>query len=529
MDIASIKKVSRNDLANFLNSDDTDFNVLTANLKIIDSTKRTSVTLSKNSAKSFYLGKKSLVKTEQIKVIQNSKDDCLTDAQNCEFFTFFNSKEKKLYTRFNDKCEANFEGSEANQPLLFLTLTFNTSQDDLFAWTTNWNSQDECWNRLSNKKSYDLKKWAQAFDPTAQAMKVKIGKISSEEASNSERANVYVAKFLRAIRAKWKPSNWKWTIVSELQKRGVWHFHLLSTPIVPYVHKCTLDKNFTACWNCRTFLNSLWKWGRVELRSPGRKTISKYLAKYISKSFHLRSLYAKHGLKENHKVYRFFKNLYNYEEKPALLIDNKHKIDQQSLQPLAPNQHLFKKTDNTYCYRTNERLVAQVKSPYLAKKSFRLQTRHLHVPDLLKLAKKHPQKETLLFTKSKEPLKRDFQEFIITNLLLMCDKANFIHVPLEQNEVPKNKGSCTKSVEHHFQTKSVLHFIFKSQNSELVKNFFAKLDDYANDYQITESQDFYYYPTSETSKDQARNHYLNRWTHQISDYQTNNYSYANNF
>ena len=39
-------------------------------------------------------------------------DNCLTDAQNCLYFNYFNSKEKKLYTRFIDKFEANFEGQQ---------------------------------------------------------------------------------------------------------------------------------------------------------------------------------------------------------------------------------------------------------------------------------------------------------------------------------------------------------------------------------------------------------------------------------
>jgi hypothetical protein len=60
-------------------------------------------------------------------------DDCLTDPQNCLYFNFFNSKEKKLYTRFNDKTEANFEGLAVNTPLLFLTLTFNTTDQDYYS------------------------------------------------------------------------------------------------------------------------------------------------------------------------------------------------------------------------------------------------------------------------------------------------------------------------------------------------------------------------------------------------------------
>ena len=139
-------------------------------------------------------------------------------------------------------------------------------------------------------------------------------------------ATHYLQLFLRRVRRLWKPSNWKWCVIAELQKNGIWHYHFLSTPIVPYSHKCTLSKDFKSCWNCRAYISTLWPYGRVESRSPGKKTISKYLAKYLSKSFHLRSLYQQHGLDKNHKTYRFFKNLYQYEE-PAVLLNGKSKLD----------------------------------------------------------------------------------------------------------------------------------------------------------------------------------------------------------
>jgi hypothetical protein len=74
----------------------------------------------------------------------NLKDDCLQDAQNCDYFKFFNRKEKRLYVRFLDKIEANFEGTETKQAALFLTLTFNTTQDNLYAFTTNADPNHEC-------------------------------------------------------------------------------------------------------------------------------------------------------------------------------------------------------------------------------------------------------------------------------------------------------------------------------------------------------------------------------------------------
>src|SRR5438270_824755 len=83
----------------------------------------------------------------------------------------------------------------------------------------------------------------------------------------------------------------------------------------------------------------------VESRSTGKKTISQYLAKYLSKSFHLRNLYQQHGLNNKNKTYRFFKNLYQYEEKEAIL-KNSSKFDALTNQHLAPNQHLFRRPAN---------------------------------------------------------------------------------------------------------------------------------------------------------------------------------------
>jgi hypothetical protein len=145
-DLAEIKKVSLTDLHNFLSLDHTSFTVLSVSTKHIESTNRLSVSLTKNSAASFYLGEQSNSKKPNSvsPIFQKAygdllpeTDNCFQDAQNCSYFAFFNSKEKKLYTRFKDKVEANFEGKEAQEPLLFLTLTFNTKHDNYSAFTTN--------------------------------------------------------------------------------------------------------------------------------------------------------------------------------------------------------------------------------------------------------------------------------------------------------------------------------------------------------------------------------------------------------
>src|SRR5207248_5093904 len=108
-DLAEIKRVNKSDLKAFLAQDHTSFTVLSVSTKHIESTDRISVTLSKNSARSFYLGKeKSSATQPDNSNLPPLNDDCLKDANNCTYFAFFNSKEKKLYTRFKDKVESNF-------------------------------------------------------------------------------------------------------------------------------------------------------------------------------------------------------------------------------------------------------------------------------------------------------------------------------------------------------------------------------------------------------------------------------------
>src|SRR5207248_7044511 len=85
-DLAEIKRVSKSDLKAFLTQDHTSFSVLSVSTKHIQSTNRISVTLSKNSAQSFYLDKpKNHVQQHDISNPTKPKDDCLQDAQNCTY------------------------------------------------------------------------------------------------------------------------------------------------------------------------------------------------------------------------------------------------------------------------------------------------------------------------------------------------------------------------------------------------------------------------------------------------------------
>ena len=210
-------------------------------------------------------------------------------------------------------------------------------------------------------------------------------------------------------------------------------------------------------------------------------------------------MYLENGFQTHSKAYHFFKNLYIYDQKLVLLI-GRHKLDAGTGQHLPKNQKVFRCYDyqtqaTSYFYRTNEQLVGQVQKPFLAKKHYRLGTRSLNPLSLLKLATKHSKKELYNFKKPKKPaVQHDFQEFLITRLLLLCKKAEFLHTPLEQEKVSKESGNCDNLIYTHFQTKPVLHFQFLPENAKVVRTFIDKLDTYAQDYDLEESKDFNFYP-----------------------------------
>jgi hypothetical protein len=212
-----------------------------------------------------------------------------------------------------------------------------------------------------------------------------------------------------------------------------------------------------------------------------------------------------HGFQTHSKAYHFFKNLYTYDQKPALLI-SKHKLDMATSKPLARNQKIFRHYDyetnqTSYFYRTNETLVGQAQKPFLDRKHYRLGTRNLNPLNLLTLASKNSKKQLYQFKKPKPNLvQKDFQEFLITRLLLLCSKAEFTHLPLEQERVNKENGHCDNLIYTHFQTKPVLHFQFLPEQAVVVRQFISNLDTYATEYDLEESKDFMAYPISHNSK-----------------------------
>jgi len=176
-------------------------------------------------------------------------------------------------------------------------------------------------------------------------------------------------------------------------------------------------------------------------------------------------------------------------------------------------------------YRTQEKLVGKCLKPTLIKKNYRLGTRSLNPLNLLKLAHHNKKKAVICFKKPPEQaVQSDFQTFLITRLLLLCQQAEFCSIPLEQPLVPKELTACNQSITSHFRTKSVFHFQFLPEQASLIRAFIDQLDTYAQEYDLEESKDFLTYPVSHDQKhetilklgglcscdpQQSRNQYLN--------------------
>jgi hypothetical protein len=197
--------------------------------------------------------------------------------------------------------------------------------------------------------------------------------------------------------------------------------------------------------------------------------------------------------------------LYEYDDRTIIIINNK-RYDALTGELIANNQHLFKNSDGSCFYRTNERISGKAQSPLRISKSYRL-SNFVNAHSLVKFAKKSEREETYLLQKNKKTLNRDFQEFLITFLLTHCVKAQFQKMPLEQNEVPKGKQGCHGSPTEHFHTKLILNFTFKPDKANIITAFFEQLDNYAHLYDLEEAKDFYYYPPKKPDipPEEARN------------------------
>jgi hypothetical protein len=129
---------------------------------------------------------------------------------------------------------------------------------------------------------------------------------------------------------------------------------------------------------------------------------------------------------------------------------------------------------------------------------------------LLKLAQLTKKRENLAFRRKSAAklIPIDFQEHLITSLLLMCKKAEFLNLPLEQPKVPKSSTKCDQLSYTHFQKMPTLRFKFAKESTELIRNFMLNLDQQAETFDIEEKQGF----QDQRFLDpiQSRNAYLNQ-------------------
>jgi hypothetical protein len=212
-------------------------------------------------------------------------------------------------------------------------------------------------------------------------------------------------------------------------------------------------------------------------------------------------------------------NLYEYETREVSLV-GKSKLDALTGEHLPKNQAVFRHYDyltkqTSYFYKTNEQLIGHCSNPTFIKKNYRLGTRSLNPLNILKAGHQPQHQENLLLKKPPNPATftqpvehfSDFQEFLITNLLLFCQKAQFTHLPLEQLHVSKLKNKCDQTPTNHFQTKPILHFNFAKETVPLVLAFLNNLDHQADYFDMEESKNFY--DSRFTDLNESRNAYLN--------------------
>jgi len=102
----------------------------------------------------------------------------------------------------------------------------------------------------------------------------------------------------------------------------------------------------------------------------------------------------------------------------------------------------------------------------------------------------------------------DFQEYLITSLLLLCKKAEFVNLPLEKEKVPQTQSKCDQLNYTHFQKMPTLRFKFAKENANLIKEFTLNLDHQAQEFDIAEKRHFTDVRFSEPIT--ARSAYLNQ-------------------
>jgi hypothetical protein len=92
--------------------------------------------------------------------------------------------------------------------------------------------------------------------------------------------------------------------------------------------------------------------------------------------------------------------------------------------------------------------------------------------------------------------------------LLLCKKAAFANLPLEQPTVPKTSDKCDQLDYTHFQRKPVLHFQFAKETAPLIKEFVLNLDHQNQEFFDTEEKQNFQ-DSRFTDTIQSRNAYLN--------------------
>lgn len=266
--------------------------------------------------------------------------------------------------RIYEKIQNNFSPSEK---LFLITFTFNTEEKELECSPYFYDQdlkpltisrKDHSINCPTKKCSWNHK--LQSI-PLKEASFLSSKRIAKREICG---AYDYLERFIKNLNQTYHINNWKYVIVAELQKRGAWHFHMLSTNIAQQMlphENCNTNRNQT-CKTCSFAINHVWKYGWVDYRpiqaevKPTDLTslgVTKYLTKYLVKTFtQLKTTpenRQKYGILPAQSLWKGFVKTFQYDENDKVIPS----LTSYCINPIESRRVYINKDLN---YKTSEKI-----------------------------------------------------------------------------------------------------------------------------------------------------------------------------
>jgi hypothetical protein len=245
--------------------------------------------------------------------------------------------QQKLYLNFNPQSET----------LFFVTLTLNTTKNTIKINPTNKNIHLKDFFILNTIKKIEQTQAQTLASPRA---------ISREQKKS---VYDYYYDFIRYINRNWKPEAFKHFAIFELQKREIWHIHLVTTHFFPpqALHKCNLTNSNKTCKDCTYILNQAWPYGFTNIRKVQAEKVKNqtqlffYLIKYITKNLTLRITNPEKaqrlGFTKRVRLHKFFRSYKSKNQtikiiKPTPHTSNSFLIKKDLLENILENQTFTK-------------------------------------------------------------------------------------------------------------------------------------------------------------------------------------------